>query len=399
MKYKIYVRDEYLNRVAEIDDFQKLDIIPRFNAVGSWALDIPTDSRAAKELIKPRAGIIVVRNGKTILSGSTDNRSRKWNQDTDMLTFSGSDDNVYLQNLAYPHPGGNFSLQDHDVRTGVAETIMKQYVDVNIGPSALSQRRMLALEVNRGLGKIVTGRARFNMLIDLLASLAISGGDLGFRVVQVNKTLQFQVYQPTDKTRSVFFSPLLGNLRDFEYNVKAPETNYVICGGGGEGVNRILLERGDSVSISQYGRKESFIDQRNTTDTNEIQQSMDQSLIEKGEKTSLKITPIDTPSLTFNKDYYLGDKVSVVITQPGEMANINTVQSFISSYQNEYIRKTQEKLDVIQDIMREIKITITPNGESISPVIGTPDSISNSSRGIFDKMKKIMKRVSNLERR
>jgi hypothetical protein len=44
---------------------------------------------------------------------------------------------------------------------------------------------------------------------------------------------------------------------------------------------------------------------------------------------------------------------------------------------------------VIQDIVREVKISITPEGESISPMVGTSDSNNNAILGIFDKMKKL----------
>lgn len=401
--YRLYVRDQYLNRVAEITDYQRLELLPRFNAVGSWILEIPTDSRAAKEIIKPQAGIIVVKDGITLFSGSVDEPDREWDMSQDKITVAGYDDMKKLLNVAYPVPSGDFTLQDSDIRTGKAETIMKQYVDVNLGPNALSERRTLALEVDRGLGNTVTGRGRFHTLLELFQGLALSGGDLGFRVVQVNKTLEFQVYQPSDKTRAVFFSPLLGNLLNFKYSVKAPEANYIIIGGGGEGASRIILQRGDNTSIAKYGRIESFIDQRNTTDIAELQQAIDEELISKGERTSLSITPIDTPSVAFGKDYNLGDKVSVVITQPNEIVDVDTVYYFISSYQTvpvetSRIRKVQEKINVIQDVIREIKITITPGGESISPMIGTPDSLSKNVPKIYDRVKKAFKRISNLER-
>lgn len=402
--YKIYVRDQYLNRVAEIDDYTSLEFIPRFNAVGSWVLDLPTDSKAAKRITEDKAGIIVVKDGQTLFSGPVRTRNRKWNSNQDTITVSGYDDNVSLMQLAYSVPSGNFSLQDYDVRTGKAETIMKQYVDVNIGTSALPQRKLLALEVDKGLGNMVTGRARFHTLLEILQKLALSGGGLGFRVVQVNKTLEFQVYQPTDKTKSVFFSPLLGNLADFEYTHEHPETNYVIVGGGGEGKNRILLERGDSGSITKYGRYETFIDRRDTTDLNELYQAMDEELAEKAHKASLSITPIDLPNLSFGKQYNLGDKVSVVLTQPTEKVTVETLHFFISAYQtvpvqSERIRKVQEKFEVIQDIVREVKITITADGAKISPVVGTPGATNSGYLGFFSKMKSMAKQISNLERR
>jgi hypothetical protein len=406
--YKTYVRDSRLNRVAEIEDYIKLDFIPRFNSPGSWLLEIPTNTKAAKELTKPKAGIIVKRGNQTVFSGPALNTKRNWNKDEDKMTVSGSDDLVHLyRNLLYPVPSGPpYTSNDYDVRTGATETVMKEYIKANIGVNARPERKvpLLTVEVDKGLGKTVTGRARFHNIVEKFRELALAGGDLGFRVVQVGKELQFQVFQPTDKSKNVFFSPLLGNLLDFEYGIENPEANYVIVGGGGEGTARKLLEKGNSASISKNGRVETFIDRRDTTDTFELQQSLDEELKSKSEKTSLSISPIDTERIAFGKDYILGDKVSVVLTQPNEVVDEEKLNYFLSTFQttsvgSQRVREIQEKLEIITDVIREVRITISPEGERISPVIGTPDSLSHPIFGLFDKMKKMNKRLNHLERR
>jgi hypothetical protein len=402
--YTIYIRDANFNRVGEITDFNKLELVPRFNNVGSFVLDLPTNTRAAKELIKPKSGIIVKRDGRTTFSGTVTSRSRSFGNQ-DVMTFSGKDDNVYLaRTLAYPVPGGNFSLSDYDVRTGKAETIMKQYVDYNCGLSALPERRLLTLAPDTGLGNTITGRARFHSLLELLQSLALNGGGLGFNVVQVGNALEFQVYMPGDKTRTALFSPLLGNLSSFDYSSEDPESNFVIVGGGGEGAERILLQKSDNTSVTNFGRIETFIDQRNMSDTVELNQSLDEELASKAEKVSLNFTPVDTPQLSFGRDYGLGDKVTIVLTQPNEVISVETIYYFISAYQtvdvtSENVRKIQQKLQVVQDVVREVKISIDSNGETIVPFIGTEDSLSKDVPKIFNDMKKTKKRISNLERR
>lgn len=404
--YEIYVRDASLKRIGQITDFTQLDLIPRFNAVGSFALDLPTDSFAARELIKPKYGIIVKKDGVNIFGGTVTGRQRSFNADGDSLTLSGVDDMAYLAHrLAYPEPSVDFHLQDYDVRTGLAEKIMKEYVDVNAGPNApVTSRRMLSIQPDMGLGLKVTGRARFHNLLEFLSSLALTGGGLGFNVVQVGQSLEFRVYRPTDKTKTAFFSPLLGNLAEFKYSHDNPEANMVIVGGGGEGKDRILKWKQDNASIAKFGRIETFKDRRDTTEQEEVEQSLDEALVEGSEQHIFSFTPVDTPQLSFNKDYSLGDKVSIVLTQPNEVIDIETLHYFISAYQSvpvqsERVRKIQSKLDVIQDIVREVKISITPNGDVISPTVGTEDSNTRSILGIFDKMKKLTKRINHLERR
>ncbi|MBT2727833.1 siphovirus ReqiPepy6 Gp37-like family protein [Bacillus sp. ISL-75] len=404
--YTIYIRDSNFKRIGEITDYNKLELLPRFNALGSFVLDLPTDCAASRELIKNKAGIIVKKDGQPIFSGTVSSRKRSFSKNADTMTLAGKDDMAYLaKRLAYPVPSADFYLSDYDVRTGKAETIMKQFVDMNAGPSApIVSRKVFALEVDKGLGNTVTGRGRFHTLLDLLTSIALTGGGLGFRVVQVDDSLQFQVYQPSDKTRSAFFSPLLGNLASFEYSNDNPEANLVIVGGGGEGKDRIIRYKQDNTSIVKYGRCETFIDKRDTSDVTELDQSIDEELINNAEQNSFSFLPIDTPQLAFNRDYGLGDKVSIVLTQPNEIVTKETLNYFISFYQTASeetvrIRKIQEKLDVIQDVVREVKISITPDGDSIAPVVGTSDSNNNAILGIFNKMKKITRRLSNLERR
>lgn len=403
--YEIYVRDAQLRRIGQITDFTQLDIIPRFNDVGSFVLDLPTDSFAAKELIKPKYGIIVKKDGVNIFSGTVTSRQRSFSASGDTLTLSGVSDMAYLSHrLAYPETNVKFSLQDYDVRTGLAEVVMKEYVRYNAGPGAISDRQILTIEADKGLGKKVTGRARFHNLLEFLSSLALAGGGLGFDVVQVGTKLEFRVYQPTDKTNTAFFSPLLGNLAEFEYSHDNPETNMVIVGGGGEGKARIIKWKQDNASIAKFGRVETFVDQRDTEEVEELTQSLDETLTEGAEQHGFSFTPVDTPQLSFNRDYSLGDKVSVILTQPNEVIDIETLHYFISAYQsvpvtNERVRKIQDKLDVIQDIVREVRISITPEGDFISPTVGTEDSNTRSILGIFDKMKKLSKRINHLERR
>jgi hypothetical protein len=103
----------------------------------------------------------------------------------------------------------------------------------------------------------------------MLQNLAVLGG-FGIRVVG----LQFQVYQPVDKTNEVIYSREMNNLLRFSRNVQKPGGNYVYVGGGGEGTSRVIVEGGNNASISRWGRIEAWKDQRNTSDTGELNQAL-----------------------------------------------------------------------------------------------------------------------------
>ena len=49
--WTLYARDEVtFERVAEIDDYRSFEMVSRFNAVGTWRIDIPASALAASYL-------------------------------------------------------------------------------------------------------------------------------------------------------------------------------------------------------------------------------------------------------------------------------------------------------------------------------------------------------------
>jgi hypothetical protein len=205
---------------------------------------------------------------------------------------------------------------------------------------------------------------RWRVLLTLLRELALSGG-VGFRVRQVGTGLQFQTYGPVDRTGTAKFSLELGNLAAYQYSVTAPEATYVFVGGGGEGTARTIRER-SADDFSDWGRFEGeFVDRRDTTDTAELDQTGLETLTDKGAQTSLSITPIDTPHLSFGDHYDLGDRVTVHLDVP------------------------------IQDLVRQVTISLTADGTKITPGVGTATDASRQLREI----RNLRNRIINLERR
>lgn len=259
--YRIYVRNSALERVGELDTYTKAVVQPAFNAPGAWSLALPAMSAITPLLLAPGAGVIFVReDGTTILSGPVANQDRQWDGDNDNLIVGGPDDTIVLADrLALPYPPApTWTIADYDVRTDVAETIMHDFVNDNAGPGAMFERRVtgLTLATNGGLGSTITGRARFQSLLELLQYLALAGGGLGFRVVQVSTGIQFQVYNPTDKSASIKLSSALGNLRRFRYVIERSTGNYIYVGGNGEGTTRTIVIGGNGPSQSLWGRIE-----------------------------------------------------------------------------------------------------------------------------------------------
>ncbi len=367
--YQLYVRDANRSLVAQVSAFTNLQLTLRYNAPGRWMLTLPWADAAAAHLAVGSGGLMVVRAGAVLLSGPVEWTERTWNADGDMLVAAGPDDTGLLATrLALPDSAGPpYTTFEHDVRTGAAETIMREYVAYNAGASARVERQIagLTLDVDHAAGATITGRARFVNLLTLLQQLGLAGG-LGFRVVQENTDLEFQVYETRDLTATIIFAGALGNLEQFEKRVTAPEGNYIVCAGGGEGTARTFAERGNPASITAYGRYEVFRDRRDTTDVTELEQTIDEELEARAASTEMHVQPVDTVNMAFGTDYGLGDRVTVVVDGVP-----------------------------IQDIIRELRVLLNEDGETVTPVI---TDAGYRGAAILPMVSELQRRISSLER-
>lgn len=377
-----------LARLGVVEDYQQATIVPRFNTPGAWTLDLHVDSQAAA-FFDFDAGIVVSldgTDGTEFFSGPVVGRERTRDESgDDRLRITGVDDSVWLaRRLCFPEaPALTTATDAYDVRTGIASTVMAAYVDNNAGPSADAGRRVsgLVLGTDHGYGSTVTGRGRFQTLQDLLNTLALAGGDLGYQIVQMGANLVFAVYQPTDRSASVRFDDALGNLRAFTYSQAAPSNggNFVVVGSAGDDTARVFVTGGDPASISAYGRIEAFVDQSNTTDTTELEQARDTALAQTAAPVSSNITPEDTEAIAFGDSYGLGDKVALIVDGV-EFANV----------------------------VREVNIQLSADGALVLPSVGTPNQDSNyviqdgqsvPVPALFERLRTLETQVANLQTR
>lgn len=374
--WTLYLRNPLLQREGQIDDFEKLEAIPRFNDVGTWVIDIDGRARLASLLATAGYGIELVRDDTTVvMSGPTRNRIFTRNGDALQLTVSGVDDMTWLKRRqAHPQPASPtppYGTNEHDVRTGTASTVLRAYVNANAGVGALAPRRVpgLGVDADPVLGSSITGRARWQVLLTLLQELAIAGGNLGFRVRKSGTTLLFQVYQPVDRTGSVVLSNEMGNVYGYKAESEASEVNYLYLGGGGEGTSRTIKEGFDSDEVSTWGRIEAFQDRRDTTDDAELSQEITKTLAEGAGKAGLTINPVDIDDMTFLDDYDLGDRVTYVI---------------------DGVASTE--------VVREARITLTPEGpQQTVPGLSTPGR--SDVLHLLSRLRLAEKRILDLERR
>lgn len=381
--WNLYARNRDGTRAGEIDHFNEAEFTPVFCDVGSWTLKLPATASILEKLAQPGAGVIACRDDKALVSGPQRGFRRLRDAKNDYVEFKGYTDEVWLKNRTVsPSPTESsppYSLQATDDRSGVASTVLSQYVNVNAGPGAVAPRRVSGLTIGTDpvTGATVSGSARWeHNLLAFLQPLATSGG-IGFRVVQVGSNLQFQPYAITNRAATVKFSHAMGNLASVDYSVTAPDGNYYYVGGTGTGASRTIKEFSDNTSIAEWGRIEGeFVDRRDTSDATQLTQAGTEALANTTERLSLALTPLETDYQKFGVHYFLGDQVTVKLEDA-----LPTVYG---------------ESGLIVDVLRSVSIKLTPDDVSVTPTIGTPGR-SDMLR-IFQTLKRAVKRLNQLER-
>lgn len=303
--YIIYVRDTTGKRIAQVDQYKSLAVNFKSGALSSWTLEFD-DNTGSFTYFTKNSSMVLERNGVVIFSGPVTGISKDQN-----WTIKGTDDLKFLQNrLAYPVPDGPpFSSNDYDVRTGLAETVIKAYVNANAGPGASTMRQIPGMSINLDYarGQSITGRARFENLLDFVFSLSLQGGVIPSMVDMV-----FDVTAPRILS-DVLFSVDLGTLADFKYNINAPKANHVIVGGVGSGSSRVFSESEDGDSVVQWGRVEMFVDNTKASAMNELQQAGLEALGKNAEIIAAELVPVAIESMIPFDDYWVGDAVKATV--------------------------------------------------------------------------------------
>lgn len=340
----VEVRDGDLNRVGQLSgvDLVGSRFVLRHNEVGSWTVLLHATSEMADLLRTPGFGLILTTAQGVVMSGPTISAQLIQSQDdpAGTWTIEGRDDSIVLADrLAYPEPANaDVTTQTvaYDVREAAAETVLKQYVDVNLvsGPT-VRQVSGLTVTTDSGAGSTVYGRARFNPLNELFFGLAQTGG-LGFEIKQLDDELVFDVYEPVDRSANIAFDIENGRLTSTDYIVQAPSVTRAIVAGAGEQEARLFFEGTLTQSTDAealWGRRiERFVDSRSTDEADDFVQVSSEALIDEGKtRVALTVTPADQSTMLYGRDWGLGDTISVTVRDVTTAAVVYTVALSVQS--------------------------------------------------------------------
>lgn len=290
-------------------------------------------------------------------------------------TATFSSDLIWLWGrICYPDPGNTWATQsdDYDIRSGAAETVLLSFVNVNAGPGALAARRVagLALPASAGRGPSTSVTARFDNLGQIVRDLAeIAGVRVVVRQVS-GTTLQLEVTTAADLSATARYGtdesggPGLLD-QDWRFSVAAPNATRALVGGGGEGVARVLRERADTAAEALWStRTEVFVDQRQTSDTGELDRAGDSSLADGANPVSITAVLPDAPDMRLITDVPIGSVVSLDLDG-----------------------------DLVTDRLRQVTTTIAAGGDVRSGVVGSPDAGLTRDQKKFLKLHKAIRKV------
>lgn len=203
-------------------------------------------------------------------------------------------------------------------KQGVAETVIKEYVEEQCGPTA-GARALPGLTVQ---ADGATGNAggpwgkQYQVVLDVVQEIrSTGGGDVD--VVGVGPAaFEFRWYlgqRGTDRTATILFALERGNMEAPELSLSHhSEITAVLVGGQGEEADRELVWRTDParIALSPWNRREAFRDARQEPDTAGLEALGDASLQEGSPKETLTFTPLQVPGCLLGKDYFFGDLVA-----------------------------------------------------------------------------------------
>lgn len=369
--WQVLVRDQNGARIGELEDY-RLEFTLRHNDVGAWTVSCGAGS--VLDGVGHGGGVVVVRGGATVFSGSLRVPSYRRSRGVETLTYSGDDDLALLaEELAYPEaPALTTATDAYDVRTGNLSTVLLGYVGDNIGPSAASGRQSVLVGTDYLLGAAVTGRARLDSLLELCQQLLLAEGsdDVGVRVMDRGGAFPtFEVYPCADRSTSVQLTDDQG-LDEVSWEPARPGATTVVVGGGGEGTARTFVTVEDASAVGALGRRvRRFRDARDTTDVGVMGQRGQALLTEQAAPQAIAAVVRDGDPWSFAVHWGVGDTVSVEV-QPGALTTA---------------------------VVREVTVTIDSAGVQVSPVLGSWGA--SALPDFFSTLRRHTRRTGALERR
>jgi len=362
-----------------------------YNAVGSWSILVPYTDALWNMIMSGDFMVNVNWRGLFSFGGKCENpgyqdsipgsTGGQGSFNGPFIVLNGADYLGLIANhICYPAPASAWASQTATSSDAVSavnlESAIKHYVNNNVGPGALASRRntYVTMAANANRGPNVSYTVKFGTGVDLnlmdviRALVAQANTPMGVSLVRNPTTHQlvFDVYVPRNLSGKAWFSEALGNLTAINFNQTDPTcTDALVQGSGTQFVVRTGSNR------TQWNLVETFIDSSSETDANNLATTAQSAVNSGAAGPTMAATTADIPFLTFGRDYYLGDTVTIEV-RPG------------ATY---------------SDIISGVTLTADPSQTPALSVVPTIGQSSNSTATNQSIINQLASRIRTLEKK
>lgn len=262
-----------------------------------------------------------------LFSGPTlvPNRKRDIKNPDGTLTFKGVTDEIHLEDaLAFPSPtiaDPEAQTRANDDQAGPAETLLRYYVGANVVSAPPARKGGFRDFVtvpgsDTTLGASVAKSPRFQNLLELCQEIATTSL-VGFRMVQVDDEIQFQIVETRDLRKTIRLDIEAGTLNSEETQFQPWALTRALVAGQGEGTDRKILTvttpEAAASELSSGRIIERWVNQSNTNDDAELETKGLEELADAAGGTAAKAIPADTVTMQYGFQWREGDWITVII--------------------------------------------------------------------------------------
>lgn len=285
-------------------------------------------------------------------------------------TWSGIDlwGGVLTSRVAYPVPSTELGwVASHDTNTGIASTVLTNYLNDNLATPALFTREYAGLVVADELeGMSDTWTARLQRLDELVKRICNDAGLVCRLSIDFDGNITATIGSPRDLSAQHVISDQ-GDLSMLKVHWRNPTATYVIAGGAGEGTGRVF--RASNSGATGAARRELFVDQSSLESVNELAATATATRALNGASYSVHAELTDTAAdeLQYLRDYQIGDSLAVQVNASRFVVPVTSV-AFEINATRQVVRPTLGTAtpDALKRLLRRLDLATSRNANSIS---------------------------------
>jgi hypothetical protein len=311
----IYTSD--LDRIGIIETHKDLTFARSYFGCGEFSLSINANIPNADLFEENRLIVIDNNKYKTGIITKIEKKLDKNGKGDELLQINGYELKYLLsRRIVWPNVGVSFSL------SGAAETVIKTLIDFNCGLSVADTKRKLtklSIAADQERGFDYTVDTKYTNLLDECQTAAVQGA-IGWRIYPdfVAKRFIVDCFLGIDHSASQRINPIAIFSTDRETLKSASiisdysaYRNLIYVGGSGVGTDRLIAKGFKTTEPEDMERFEGFADESNIANSTELLSKASAYIEQYSKIYTMDGAALTKSPLTLDKDYSLGDLISI----------------------------------------------------------------------------------------